>query len=234
MKCNRRSLNALASWFRGWTPVRAFTGDLGKWGTRVNIRALFSCLEISFVRILAESYGKENLVNVCNEGADLWSPSLGPRAFGEHNLIAELGTDFPYKFQCLRPVSFWQENLWRNCRIWTWIAHRPLEGADLDDEPKLSRVQRPHYSIANLEGIGPVVSCKKCFEENDRFGGSISYSPFKEGGSWWEHNQRRYHCHDASYQKWFQSDWSLRGQFLGPFLEPPWGPLLGAIDMSKI
>ena len=40
------------------------TGELGIWRAQVNIRALFPCLEISFVRILTGSYGEENLVKV--------------------------------------------------------------------------------------------------------------------------------------------------------------------------
>ena len=57
--------------------------------------------------------------------------------------------------------------------------------------------------------------------------GSTSNSPFRESESWWGAQSKRYHCPDVSYQKWFQSDWSLEDDFAtnSKKWEPTWGPL---------
>ena len=43
---------------KGQTPLHTFTGELEKWVAQINIRAIFPCLEISFVQMVDGSYGE--------------------------------------------------------------------------------------------------------------------------------------------------------------------------------
>ena len=65
-------------------------------------------------------------------------------------------------------------------------------------------------SIANQNRIGTVVSDKNEFWQNERFCFQHPTSLLEKVDSDGDHSLRRYHRLYASYQKWFQSDWTLR------------------------
>ena len=92
----------------------------------------------------------------------------------------------------------------------------------------------PHSKFGpNRTGSFWQVVLKKMTDSEVRHPKAISKKMQPDG----EHNRRRYHCPDASYQKWFQLDWTLRDDFVyiskkGKPLDPP--PYLSLPCQTKI